>query len=661
MTSWRDRILSEFPLDAHTWAIVADRDRLFDDPELQEHLATRGYELLFYDGDSIALRHHYESQQTASVGAIAIVRGDSNLAQKLPYDLLSAAKFLNFGLSDLFPYLNDPIIAQCDRIHLDVIFTAAQALPPQIMGATTTKDFLLKSIFNLDPQTIQTDIDLLRSILQLYGREISLPHILLDRWLEILNAQPKRLPDWDLPTMIIDRQAFLTWLQAQWQLFISKKVSAIKDESSLYRSKSQVLPLDNPALRVEIERLFQAGLLTQIPAQNLSLRASELSENKWLVTGIDINPETDLQLDLKETLTEIEAYILKFNTQSPTHQDWFALVPIWAKAIVSWNASKDRSSWQSRWTTLQRQIDTAFLQWIQQDYDGLYNYPVGDSPIMLHQIPKFLTRQRSTKPIALIVLDGMAFDQWIMLRDVLTEQIGTSFSVSERATLAMLPTLTSISRQAIFAGKLPRFFPESLGTTSKEAKHWETFWCNSESGLVRENIAYLNVVGDLGDLEKVREVLSHPQQKVLGLVVDKIDNIMHGMTLGTAGMHAQVRQWAQQGFMKSLLELLRDRNYDIFLTADHGNLEATGIGQPAERAFADIRGERVRIYSNTTLRAATQAKFPEAIDWTPKILPPDAIPLFAPNRTAFVRFHEQLVCHGGISLEEVIVPFIKIE
>ena len=175
------------------------------------------------------------------------------------------------------------------------------------------------------------------------------------------------------------------------------------------------------------------------------------------------------------------------------------------------------------------------------------------------------------------------------------------------------------------------------------------------------SLLHQNVSQCLASLEKVREVLSHPQQKVLGLVVDKIDNIMHGMTLGTAGMHAQVRQWAQQGFMKSLLELLRDRNYDIFLTADHGNLEATGIGQPAERAFADIRGERVRIYSNTTLRAATQAKFPEAIDWTPKILPPDAIPLFAPNRTAFVRSQEQLVCHGGISLEEVIVPFIKVE
>jgi PglZ domain len=664
MTSWRDRILSEFLPDAHSWVIVTDLDRLFDDAELQKNLTTRGYEPIFYDGDSIALRHRYETSyrlKVASMGTILIVYGDANTARRLPYDLLSSATLLSFGLSDLFPHLNDPIIAQClglDLTHMDALFAAAQA-SPQMLGATATKDFLLRSIFALDAQAIQNDIDLLRSMLQLHHRELLLPSVLLDRFVEILKTKPQ-LANWDLKTIISDRPAFLNWFQAQWQLFAQEKVRELRDSAQSYKTKSPALPLDNPDLRFYIEELFRVRLLEPISAKDLSIRVNEL-EGQWLGTGIAIDSESDHQLNLQAAITEIEAYLLKFDTQPPSHQDWFALTPIWAQAIVHWHETKDRSAWQSRWNTLQQQLDSTFQSWLQKNYDGLYNYPVGDSPVMLHHIPKFLARRRSTNPIALIVLDGMAFDQWLVLRDVLTEQMGTAFSPIERATLAMLPTLTSISRQAIFAGKLPNSFADSLGTTAKEAKQWETFWCDSDNSLVRENIAYLNIVGDLTDLEKVRLVLSHPRQKVLGLVVDKIDNIMHGMTLGTAGMHAQVGQWAQQGFMKSLLELLRDRNYDIYLTADHGNLEATGIGQPSERAFADVRGERVRIYGNTTLREATQAKFPTAIGWTPKILPADSIPLFAPDRTAFVRSGEQLVCHGGISIEEVIVPFISIK
>ena len=128
MTSWRNRILSEFLPDAHSWVIVTDLDRLFDDTELQKNLTTRGYEPIFYDGDSIALRHHYETSyrlKAASMGTILIVRGDANTARRLPYDLLSSATLLSFGLSDLFPYLNDPIIAQClglDLTHMDAIF-----------------------------------------------------------------------------------------------------------------------------------------------------------------------------------------------------------------------------------------------------------------------------------------------------------------------------------------------------------------------------------------------------------------------------------------------------------------------------------------------------------------------------------------------------------
>ena len=110
-----------------------------------------------------------------------------------------------------------------------------------------------------------------------------------------------------------------------------------------------------------------------------------------------------------------------------------------------------------------------------------------------------------------------------------------------------------------------------------------------------------------------------------------------------------------------LLDQLFDHGYTVFLTSDHGNIEAVGCGRPAEGALADLRGERVRVYADPTLRARVQARFPMAIAWPVIGLPADYLPLLAPGRSAFVQEGERIVGHGGITLEEVVVPFMRIE
>jgi hypothetical protein len=142
--------------------------------------------------------------------------------------------------------------------------------------------------------------------------------------------------------------------------------------------------------------------------------------------------------------------------------------------------------------------------------------------------------------------------------------------------------------------------------------------------------------------------------------VDKVDKIMHGMQTGIAGMHQQVRQWAEGGFLAKLLGVLREKRFAVCLTADHGNVEAVGCGRPSEGAIADQRGERVRVYPNKTLRARVKESFPDAIDWAPAGLPQDYLPLLSCGRTAFVPEKERIVAHGGVALEEVVVPLVRV-
>ena len=282
---------------------------------------------------------------------------------------------------------------------------------------------------------------------------------------------------------------------------------------------------------------------------------------------------------------------------------------------------------------------------------------------MVHHIPRYLAHhmgESQQEKVVLLVVDGLALDQWIVIRNVLVDQCPhcPHYLYRESAAFAWVPTITSVSRQAIFAGKPPLYFPASIETTDKEAGKWTQFWVSP--GLNQQGAAYARRLRD-GPIDTVKEALSRPQTCVVGLVIDKVDKIMHGMELGAAGMHNQVRQWVLEGYLATLLDWILENGFRVYLTSDHGNIEVRGCGRPAEGVVADLRGERVRVYPNTVLRSGIKERFPHAIEWPSIGLPEGYCPLLAPERYAFVKEGDRTVGHGGISLEELVVPFVEIE
>jgi hypothetical protein len=122
----------------------------------------------------------------------------------------------------------------------------------------------------------------------------------------------------------------------------------------------------------------------------------------------------------------------------------------------------------------------------------------------------------------------------------------------------------------------------------------------------------------------------------------------------------QITTWCESGFVARLFDLLLAKGYQVYLTADHGNVEAVGIGRPNQGVMAETRGERVRVYRSDTLLAESAATCTGSITLDIAGLPANFMPLFAGGRTAFVPQGEQLVVHGGISVEEMIVPFVQV-
>ncbi|ROQ92175.1 BREX-3 system phosphatase PglZ [Desulfosoma caldarium] len=677
--SWRSHILREFTPKVARLTLVADPDELLTEETMFVTLRERGFDLIRFE-DPIEFRYAYESRYRSkwdrfldSRDLVVILSTQSSSLITLPYDLLQAGRKLSFNLGDIFPNLSYPVVAVLDRGDLDVLYEAQKKHAPGQLGDNATKDFVLRHVFEIAPELVKQPSDLLRVLLRLHYRGQRIPAGLVKRFIQLLR-QNNAFGDWPLDTLVADREAFFAFLQERWPIFLDRV--AAKETSGLPLNASAQggvcedgmpyglsikgpieLPFDHHDIRVYIDNLFVEGLLHCVPHDH----ADALSKT-WVGIGVRTAPIQDRSRRLSKLIDSLEASI---PAEDAKHTEWFHFARGWAELKVmssdeDWGLSE---AGLPKIKELTQKVDERFMAWTQRRYAGLIQLPP-NPPVMLHHVPRFLANSISSPhhsspepKLALVVIDGLAMDQWLVVREALaSKQPGLRFR--EQAVFAWIPSLTSVSRQATFAGKAPIFFPNSIHTTDKEPALWAQFW--ADQGLTANEVVYLKGLGD-GSLEVVSEALSHPKARVAGLVVDKVDKILHGMQMGTAGMHNQVSQWAKQPYLNTLLNLLLDRGFRIFLTSDHGNVEAEGCGRPSEGAAADLRGERVRVYTDAALRGEVKQKFPDAMEWNPVGLPEDYLALLAPARKAFVQEMQRTVCHGGISVEELIVPLVEIE
>jgi hypothetical protein len=664
MSSWRDQILKEFTPKVARLTLVADPDGLLLEEGILQEIRERGFELIPFE-DHIAFRYAYETKfrsiwdRSEQAGLVVVLRSQASDLGGLPYDLLQAGRKLSFNLGEIFQNLSYPVVTALDPGDLDALYEAHRRHAPGQLGENATKEFVLRHVFEISPELIKQPSDLLRVLLRRHYQGRRIPTLLDERFIQLLR-QSTLFDDWPLETLVSDREAFFAFLQERWPIFLDRE--AAKGEPCVREGEKPYvltiegpvdLPFDHHDIRVYIDNLFVEGLLHSVSHEH----ADTLSKT-WAGIGVRTVPIEDRSRRIGKLIDSLQASI---PAEDARHGHWFHFARGWAElAVLAYEQSEGISEQRGeRIKSLERQVDNGFSAWISKRYAGLVNLPPVP-PVMLHHLPRFLSchirKNRNTR-VAMIVVDGLSLDQWLIVRDVLASR-QPGFRFREQAVFAWIPSLTSVSRQAAFAGKAPIFFPNSIQTTDKESALWMQFWADQKIAV--NEVIYIKGLGD-GSLDSVSEALSHPKARVAGLVIDKVDKIMHGMEMGTAGMHNQVRQWSQQGYLHNLLNLLLDRGFQVYLTSDHGNIESEGCGKPSEGAVADLRGVRVRIYPDTSLRGKVKERFPSAVEWAPIGLPDRYLALLAPGRQAFVRVRERILCHGGISIEELIVPLVQIE
>jgi hypothetical protein len=660
MTSWRDVILDDFVPNVSKLTLVADPDDLLTEEKLALELRGRGFDLIEFS-DPVAFRYAYESQYRSiwdrgeCTDLVVILRLQEPELESLPYDLLQAGRKLSFDLGALFPSLSYPVIETLDRSLLDRLFEARRKSPPDRMGDNATKDFILRHVFGIAAELIANEVELLRALLRLHYGKLQIPLMLAERLIQVLKGHDG-FKAWPLSEIVPDDEAFFAFLQERWPLFLSRLGSAnqVREDSPEHGLKypgPDRLPFDHQDIKVYIDNLFLEGKLTPVAAKDIQVDAGS-----WVRSGIATSGVDDDERRISRLFDLVEKNL---PTGEARYSDWTAFALKWAE-LSSLVHCSNSTKYQTRLREIGDALNSTFAGWLTDHYSSLINLPP-TNPAMLHHVPRRLARDiedSGSRRAALIVVDGLALDQWVTIRQLLQNQ-DANLVMRESATFAWIPTLTSVSRQSIFSGKTPLYFPSSINSTNSEEKLWKQFW--EGHGLSRLDVAYQRGLGD-GDAAGILDSAIHPgKTRVVGLVVDKVDKIMHGMQLGSAGMHNQIKQWCQSGFLAALVGQLLDYGYEVWLTADHGNIQCEGKGRPSEGVIAETRGERVRVYPTPELRAQVAGAFSFAHDWQPIGLPADYFPLVAGGRDAFVNPGEAIVGHGGVAIEEVIVPLVKFE
>ncbi|MED1124952.1 BREX-3 system phosphatase PglZ [Bacillus atrophaeus] len=643
MTNWRDQVLRQFNQNNPLY-LVLDRDQLLLDEMILTSLEKENIQVVNFS-DSILFRYEFEREYRTGIeqrdGCLLVRAGEQDY-NVFPYDLLQSGQRIRLDLANIFSKFSAQIIRQLDVEVFDALYAAHK----RYQGTSSNKDtldFLTKHIYKLPYDLVYTRADLWKLLLTIHYELDFIPDVVKEYIVDALK-QKNDLIEQPIKELVFSSSFFYRYLGTEWGTFIRQLHNLAAAQSGVAIENAgyyEAHPFTNPSIKGILDNLFVEGLLQPVEG----LLSNHLPV--WMHVGM----KTDTTKTDTTQLEHLYKRLKECTINDYRYKEWIKLAELYGHFK---NRAMLTGTYTCEVTEISNQIDGPFQKWMLQQYGSLSTLPHLPLPKMVHHIPHYLARQQENK-LALLVMDGMGFVQWAQIREELVRQ-GLAFE--EHGVFAWVPTLTSVSRQSIFSGMKPFYFANSISTTNKESALWNTFW--EDQGVPRKNISYQRGLGqEIYEKENILP-LKQPNVRVYGAVIDIVDRMLHGAVQGARSVSSELRIWLETHYLYRLIKDLQEAGFTIYITADHGNRESIGIGRISEGVLAETKGERVRIYDSIELRDFAAEKYDQTLKWNDIGLPDDFHVLLAKDGAAFVNRGETIMGHGGISIEEVVVPFIKV-
>ena len=372
--------------------------------------------------------------------------------------------------------------------------------------------------------------------------------------------------------------------------------------------------------------------LLAISYENLYEDLLSESQTKEFINKIMYN-----KANVEEYLNELEYRINDTMQENVDYNSWFLISS--KKAII--RNLKLMSNYECNYNDFDRCVSENFKNFILDKYNGLSGRSTVNSPILLNKVMDFILMKK--EKFALIVMDGMSVADWTI--------ISHEFSNIEYYTdysFALIPILTSISRQSLFSGKLPIEIDNPFNLAKEKSLFMEKCM---EYAYKKEQIKY----------HRGYDIDLSINDKCVGSVINDIDDLVHNQLQGYNGMFRDVEYIAKSQQLQILIKKLYASGFKIYLTSDHGNAVANGSGKVRGAGIeVETKSQRVVIYKDFASVEDVKDHF-NVIEYPGYYLPKDNKHLICEDGEAFAQKGEEIVSHGGISIEEVIVPFITIK
>lgn len=289
----------------------------------------------------------------------------------------------------------------------------------------------------------------------------------------------------------------------------------------------------------------------------------------------------------------------------------------------------------------------------------------------------------TTSPkVFFIVIDNFRYDQW----RILSEEIGDMFDIDEDLYLTILPTATQYARNAIFSGLMPdkiqKMFPdlwvdedEEEGKNLNEAPLIKTQF---ERFRRKNTFSYTKINDSQGGERFIQQYNSLKQNDLNVLVINFIDMLSHARTESKmvrelanneSAYRSITLSWFRHSVLAELFRMLSNSDYHIIITTDHGSIRSSKpvkiIGDRNTNTNLRYKlGKNLNYQSKDvfTIKEPHKAQLPAPNLSTSYVFATgDAFFAYPNNYNYYVSYYKDTFQHGGISMEEMLVPLITLK